>query len=402
MRILLWGALLVGCGGEDSSSGPDGDADTDGDTDSDTDVDVDSDTDVDTDADTDTDSDTDADGYEGYGAVTLGAESCEGGFDVYHVTSLADDGAEGTLRAAVSEAARHVVFDLGGTIALGSDLIVEQSCLTIDGASAPAPGITIVQADQLGTVIEADADVGPAHDILIHHLRVDGQAVAHENAGDVWGLDGEEAPVQRVIIDHVTGIASSDGVFDVWGDVSDVTISWNLITDTVTAHHLSEETQVRQRISYHHNVFARNNERQIRLRYDSIDIDFVNNVVYGWGWFEGGGAGLTINHDAGFQNPSLNVVANVYHFVPDLFGDEDGAIEFLRGAEENDVYFDGNLLPAGEADAVSNSGAIPVPEAAQVTTHPADTLGERVVPLVGTHHPTPEEDSLLDEIAAAL
>jgi hypothetical protein len=42
------------------------------------------------------------------------------------------------------------------------------------------------------------------------------------------------------------------------------------------------------------------------------------------------------------------------------------------------------------------------PAAAQVTTYPAATLGAMVVPLVGTHYPTDEEQALLDEIAAGI
>ena len=43
--------------------------------------------------------------YEGYGAVTMGAHSCEREPDVVHVTTLDDDGA-GSLREAVSAGCR--------------------------------------------------------------------------------------------------------------------------------------------------------------------------------------------------------------------------------------------------------------------------------------------------------
>ena len=129
------------------------------------------------------------------------------------------------------------MFDIAGTITLASDLNIRWSYITIDGASAPSPGITIVQPGNIGTTIEAGASTGPAHDIIIHHLRMDGLATGHTDQGDIWGLDGESAPVYNVIIDHVTAIGATDGVFDIWSDVTDVTLSWNVILDTVTASH---------------------------------------------------------------------------------------------------------------------------------------------------------------------
>jgi hypothetical protein len=341
--------------------------------------------------------------YEGFGAVTQGAVSSPMGYDVYHVTSLADSGA-GTLRDAVSRGNRHVVFDVGGTITLAGDLNIPYSYITIDGASAPAPGITIVQPGTIGTTLEARSSIGAVHDVIIHHLRMDGQATAHLNVGDIWGLDGMAAPVYNVIIDHVTGIASTDGVFDIYGEVRDVTISWNLIMDTVTALHASTADlgQSRERVSVHHNVFARNNERQIRIRHNNQLFDYVNNVVSGWGWLESGGDGLHIVYDAGEINPSLNVENNVFRYVDGLGTTAGQAIVFERGPDEGSVYFSGNIVPSGEADAVSTSGRLPIPAYAQVTTYPAASLCDNVVPLVGTHYPTVEETQVLGDIRAAL
>ena len=187
----------------------------------------------------------------------------------------------------MSQGKRHIVFDVAGTITLASDLNIYDSYVTIDGASAPAPGITIRQPNSRNTTIYARSSAG-VHDVVVQHLRVDGQANgAHTNRGDIFGMDGEDGPVYNVVIDHVTGTASSDGVFDLWGRVYNVTISWNLITDTVTALHFSRAENVRENVSIHHNVFARNNERQVRIKYDSR-LDFVNNVVWGWSWIDGG------------------------------------------------------------------------------------------------------------------
>ena len=341
--------------------------------------------------------------FEGYGAVTRGAESSPSGHEIFRVTSLADSGS-GTLRDALSTGHRYIVFDVAGTITLASDLNIPWSYITIDGATAPSPGITIVQPGNIGTTIEALASTGPTHDIIIHHLRMDGQATSNTNVGDIWGLDGESAPVYNVIIDHVTGIAATDGVFDIYEDVHDVTLSWNLILDTLAALHLStgDISVPRQRISLHHNLFARNNERQVRLRHHNDEIDFVNNVVYGWGWMEGGAQGLDIQHDAGETNTSINVERNVFHYVSGLHGSPEEAIRFVRGPDEGQVFFSDNLVPATETNAVSNAARLPILAYVEVTHHAANTLGDAVVPCVGTHYPTAEEQTLLTTVSQAI
>ncbi len=335
--------------------------------------------------------------FEGFGAVTSGAASSPDGFTVFHVTSLADSG-PGTLRDAVSQGKRRIVFDVAGTITIASDLNLYYSYTTIDGASAPAPGITIQQPGSLNTTIFA-RDAGGVHDVVVQHLRVDGMAGgAHTNRGDIFGMDGQQGPVSNVVIDHMTGVASSDGVFDLWGRVYNVTISWNLIMDTVTALHFSRPEDVRENVSIHHNVFARNNERQIRIKYDSR-LDFVNNVVWGWSWMSAGGAGLNVD-TTHTVDPTLNAINN-YYFTS--HGAPDEAVRFDGGIGTAKIYMSGNVVPSGEHDVTSTVPApMPVPVAAQVTTQPATTLGDVVVPCVGMTFRTESEQTLLAEISRAI
>ncbi len=332
-------------------------------------------------------------GYQGYGAVTKGAKSSPNGYKDYVVTSLADSG-PGTLRDAVSKSGRNITFSVAGTIKLKSTLQIRYSYLTIDGSSAPEPGITVVLKGSSGLEIEAGNSTGPCHDIIIHHLRIDGQAKKNTNVGDILGLDGETNPVYNIVLDHITGIASTDGVFDIYGEVRDVTISWCLILNTVTAMHVSERSgypKSRERISFHHNVFYGNNERQVRFRHDSLMIDYVNNVIHGWGYFEGGAYGICVAHDKGEVNPSLNIEDNVFHVVDGNHGDGDDALRIEPGPDRNTVYFRGNILPDGERDNRSNGRRLAIPASAEVKHFPADTLDDNVVPFVGTQHPTSEE-----------
>lgn len=338
--------------------------------------------------------------FEGFGAVTRGARSCSG-FSTYRVTSLADGGA-GTLRDAVSQPCRYIVFDVSGIITLTSALKVRDSYLTIDGASAPAPGITISQPTTSTSVIIEAGSTQSVHDIIVHNLRHIGPGGHSNSTADVWGLDGQANEVYNIVLDHITAQASNDGVFDLWGRVRDVTISWNLITDTVAALHLSETNTTRERISFHHNVFARNNERQIKVRHLNQDLDFVNNVVYGWGWMTAGASGLHFDTSTvapASSYPKMNVEGNVYHYVTGLAGGPDDAI--IRSVS-GQVYFAGNIFPSGERDASSSSARHPIPAAAAVTQYSAATLGSTVVRCVGTMQRTATEQSLLDTISRAI
>src|SRR5689334_6751231 len=79
-------------------------------------------------------------GATGYGSATPGGR----GGRVIEVTNLNDSGA-GSLRAALTASGpRVVVFRIGGTIKITSNLVISNPYITIAGQTAPGGGIAII------------------------------------------------------------------------------------------------------------------------------------------------------------------------------------------------------------------------------------------------------------------
>lgn len=128
-------------------------------------------------------------GAVGWAATTPGGR----GGEILRVTNLQADGA-GSLRAALAhEGPRIVVFEVGGVIDLGREVLrIEQPYLTIAGQTAPSPGITLIRGG---------IDIA-THDVIIRHIRIrSGEAGAARDSG--WEADAiSTVAAYNVIIDH--------------------------------------------------------------------------------------------------------------------------------------------------------------------------------------------------------
>jgi pectate lyase len=188
------------------------------------------------------------------------------------VTSLADAG-PGTLRDALAgPGPRRVVFAVGGTIHLKRRLLVQgQTWLTIDGASAPAPGITLEGAG-IGIV--------DSRHVVVRHLRVrraktDGIAVNRSHS---------------VVVDHCSISEAGDEDVSVTQGSSGVTISWSLLGDTrpdqatVRAKGMLIATydgEAPTNVSVHHNLFVNLAQRSPQVSTSGL-VDIRNNVIRDW------------------------------------------------------------------------------------------------------------------------
>ena len=401
--------------------------------------------------------------YEGYGFAATGG----GDGRICRVTSLASSGT-GTLRDCIFSPARNcttepltVVFDVAGKVSLTSDVkISADDCrLTIDGSTAPSPGVTIGMvpcAPGLTSCPVGDACLGGGEflvgqdeatatdQIVLTYLRFQGNyqqgwAACNDNSSATLGI---QYHFSNIVLDHMTIRNGGDASPDMWTggynshdiSISNTLIAWN-------SHPLlmggSAGAGSRDDVSLHHNVIARGGQRMPKIQASSSDIDFRNNVVFDWssswtGWTSGDGTHISPQLANGvWLRPSVNLVNNYWFdksgkprlglFYGTTSGSdaEDGG-PATCGTSDNcarcpaqgtvvstsnigELWVAGNVLPSANCDHWSTVAAErAVPAEARVTTDPAAALVTKVLPHAGTHFRSSDEEALMTEIAVTM
>ena len=254
-------------------------------------------------------------GAEGHGRYVTGGR----GGQVIHVTNLNDSGA-GSFRNAVSgKNKKIVVFDVGGVIALKSDLTIGANT-TILGQTAPAPGITLRYYT-----------IQPSENCVIRFIRSRRGQEKDVN-------DGADAIWQRnttgIMIDHCSFSWSIDEVASFY-DNNNFTMQWCTIGESLNnaghdkGAHGYGGIWGGKLASFHHNLICHVNNRSPRFngaRYEwkgytsnklynqykwanevqAENVDFRNCVIYncGNGCYGGPGGG------------QINIVNNYYKTGP--------------------------------------------------------------------------------------
>lgn len=255
-------------------------------------------------------------GAEGHGRYITGGR----GGEVRHVTNLNDSGS-GSLRAAVTgNDKKIVVFDVAGIIALKSDLTIGANT-TIEGQTAPYPGITL----RYYTVL-------PNNDnIIIRFIRSrrGEERDVNDSADAIWTRHHT-----GMILDHCSFSWSIDEVASFY-DNNNFTMQWCTLGESLNdaghgkGAHGYGGIWGGKLASFHHNMICHVNNRSPRFngaRYDwtgytgnkeystykwqnavqSEIVDFRNCVVYncGDGCYGGPGGGY------------VNMVNNYYKTGP--------------------------------------------------------------------------------------
>ncbi len=358
-------------------------------------------------------------GAVGFGAVSVGGR----GGDVYHVTSLLDDGSPGTLRHGVETATgpRTIVFDVGGTIELGSVLTITADAMTIAGQTAPGGGITVAKYPTA---------IAESTDIVVRYMRfrtgdfnaqfpgedggVGTPGVGNGN-GDLIGNNADALRVgvesDRVMIDHVSTSWSMDETLSVTR-ARNVTVQHSIISESLNdsfhdggPHGLGSlvrgevtpEDQANETGGYtfYGNLYAHHTARnpgagpqqtldpgQTEEERRSIDLDFVNNVIYDWGF--------RASHTLGAKG-RINYVGNYLIAGSSTAADQTNVA--LRANAAFEVFVSGVMIDSdqdGENDPlVAGSGAfvatlVPQPFAAPpVDALAADVAYQRALVQVG-------------------
>ena len=250
-------------------------------------------------------------GAEGHGRYVTGGR----GGEVRHVTNLNDKG-EGSLRAAVNgNNKKIVVFDISGIIALESDLVIGANT-TIEGQTAPAPGITVRYRT-----------VRPSDNNIIRFLRIRRGEEKDVNAGAdaMW-----QRQKDGIVLDHCSFSWSIDEIASFY-DNQHFTMQWCTLGEALAnpGHSKGEHSYGGiwggKGASFHHNFLCHMQNRVprfcgARYNWDKYDtekyansiqaeiVDFRNCVMYNWG----GGNGCY----GGTGGGNINIVNNYYKAGP--------------------------------------------------------------------------------------
>jgi pectate lyase len=283
-------------------------------------------------------------GAEGFGRFARGGR----GGDVYHVTTLSDDG-HGSLRDAIrtADGSRTILFDLSGTIALKSPLVIDKSFITIAGQSAPGDGICL--RDQTFRLKNA------SHIIVRYiRLRLGDQNKPRPSGPDCINTDD----IDHVIFDHITATWGIDGNHDLRRG-GNFTLQWSIYAEALhdSLHEkgphamLGSFRDLTAGVSLHHNLFASSRERHPTLggsprTNPKAVADFRNNVIY------------NVEGATNLGNCRINVINNFFRPGPNTPTDHLPLAIKAENPGATKVYLVGNVFEGRTALTRDNYRAI--------------------------------------------
>ena len=269
-------------------------------------------------------------GAQGWGRFATGGRAGK----VYHVTNLNDSGT-GSLRDAVSQPNRIVVFDVCGTIYLKSGLVFSSN-LTVLGQTAPGEGIQ-VYGDRVS--------FSGANNLIVRYMRF------RMGKGGTSGKDAAGVSNGRnMIFDHLSVLWGRDECFSISWDnkgtePADITIQNSIIGQGLQTHSCGGLIQTAGGVTLYRNLYIENKTRNPKVK--GLN-QFVNNVVYNWG---NGGCYLMGRESAG--NSWADIEDNYF-----IRGPWNSSTKPLSEGNENFQFYGAGNYYDNNTDGVLNGVAI--------------------------------------------
>ncbi|KAH7379589.1 pectate lyase-like protein [Pyrenochaeta sp. MPI-SDFR-AT-0127] len=261
-------------------------------------------------------------GAEGFGRNAIGGRNGK----VYVVSNLNDSGA-GSLRDAVSQPDRIVVFSVGGLIKISERLVVSKR-ISILGQTAPGDGITVYGNGW---------SFSNADDAIVRYIRI------RMGKGGTSGKDGVTiAEGSNMIFDHISVSWGRDETFSISGsEVGNITIQNSIIAQGLETHSCGGlmQTNVGNGISLFRNFYIDNKTRNPKVKGTN---DFTNNVIYNWG---GGGGYIAGDSSAASE---ANIVGNYF-----ISGPSTSVTAFTRGNANFKGYVEANFYDSDKNGALN-------------------------------------------------
>ena len=293
---------------------------------------------------------------EGFGKNATGGR----GGQVIIVTNLNDSGS-GSLRAALDATVpRTIVFEVGGTINLNSNIYVSNGDLTLAGQTAPGDGILIK-----GGMVQFEES-----NVIVRYIKFRPGPTAPSGYDAVSITAWAGNTVEDIIFDHCSFSWGGDENFNIrgvnGGVVKNITLQNSIVSESTYGFLAGNGCF---NISVYKNLFALNSERNIRSNYpvsNELDFEMINNVVYGFR--------VATKPSLGVQFSVLN---NHYKLSSQINPINNAVVDASSSGGGNTsqthAYISGNIKPISmtvndsalnpylETTAYESSGIIPIP-----------------------------------------
>ncbi|KAF4302122.1 putative pectate lyase protein [Botryosphaeria dothidea] len=261
-------------------------------------------------------------GAEGFGRYATGGR----GGEIYVVDNLNDKG-QGSLRDAVSQSDRVIVFAVGGTINI-TDRIVVSKRVSILGQTAPGDGIATYGNGW---------SFSNANDAIVRYIRIRMGKPGDSGKDAITIAEGA-----NMIFDHISVTWGRDETFSISGDVANITIQNSIIGQGLETHSCGGLMQTEDGgVSLHRNLYIDNKTRNPKVKGTN---SFYNNVIYNWG----GGGGYIAGDSSGTSH--ANIIGNYF-----ISGPSTSVTAFTRGNENFNGYVKGNFYDSDKDGELNGS-----------------------------------------------